>query len=40
MNTPVKRAESTVLGKECNPSRGPTKHRKKAFYTEKGLPDT
>ena len=26
MNTPVKRANSTALGKTCMPSRGPTKH--------------
>ena len=28
MNTPVKCAKSTALGKKCNPNRDPTKHRK------------
>ena len=37
MNTPVKRAKSTVLGKKCNPSLGPTKHRKVAVGTEKDV---
>ena len=31
MNIPVKRAKSTALGKMCNPSRSPTKHRKRPF---------
>ena len=32
MNTLVKRAEPTALGKKCNPSRGPTKHRIGPFH--------
>ena len=36
MNTPVKRAKSTALGKQCNPSRGPIK-LKGHFSTEKWL---
>ena len=28
MDTPVKRAKSTALGKKCNPSEGPTEQRK------------
>ena len=31
MNTTVKRAKSTALGKKCNPSHCPTKHRKGPF---------
>ena len=32
MNTLVKRAKSTALGKKCNPSLGPTKHRKRLAF--------
>ena len=32
MNTPVKRAKSTALGKKCNLSRGPTKTEKDIFH--------
>ena len=35
MNTHVKRAKSTALGKKCNPSRGPTKYRKGPFPPKK-----
>ena len=34
MNTVVKRTNSTALGKTCNPSRGPSKHRKGPLSTE------
>ena len=39
MNTPVKRAKSKAIGKQCNPIRGHTKQRKEPFplkSTEKG----
>ena len=37
MNIPEKRAKSTAFGKKCNPSHGPTKHRKGPTKHRKGL---
>ena len=36
MNTPVKYAKATALGKKCNPSRGPTKHLTGPFLPIRG----
>ena len=35
INTPVKHAKSTALGKKCNPSRGPIKHRRRPFLLQR-----
>ena len=36
MYTPVKHAKSTALGKKCQPSRAPAKHRKGLFPPKRG----
>ena len=36
MNTPVKRVIYAALGRKCDQSRGPTKHRIETFSPKRG----